>query len=76
MTKYSTFFTESPVTDWDSASRADRARYGAFFRSMLEGGVYLAPSAFEASFVSTAHDGEAIDLTRHAAAAAFTSLTS
>ncbi len=75
-TMFSTFFTESPVTDWDSANRSDRGRYAAFFRSMLDGGVYLAPSPFEASFVSTVHDGEAIDLTRHAAAAAFTSLTS
>ena len=75
-TMFSTFFTASPVTDWESASRADRGRYGAFFRSMLDGGVYLAPSPFEAGFLSTAHDDEAINLTRAAAATAFASFTS
>lgn len=49
------FFTESPVTDFDSALRADTARYAAFFRACLERGVMFAPSQFEAAFVSTAH---------------------
>jgi glutamate-1-semialdehyde 2,1-aminomutase len=49
------FFTEGPVTDYSSAKRADTARYGRFFHGMLERGVFLAPSQFEAAFVSLAH---------------------
>jgi glutamate-1-semialdehyde 2,1-aminomutase len=49
------FFTEGRVTDWTSAARADRARYAAFFHAMLARGVYLAPSQFEAAFLSAAH---------------------
>ena len=52
------FFTESPVRNYTDAKRCDRAAYAAFFQAMLEAGVYLAPSAFEAAFTSTAH-GEA-----------------
>ena len=52
------FFTGDPVTDYASARRADTARYGRFFHAMLERGVYLAPSQFEAAFLSLAH-GEA-----------------
>jgi glutamate-1-semialdehyde 2,1-aminomutase len=52
------FFTGAPVTDYVSARRADTARYGRFFHAMLERGVYLAPSQFEAAFLSLAH-GEA-----------------
>jgi glutamate-1-semialdehyde 2,1-aminomutase len=49
------FFTPDPVTDWESAKRSDTARFGKFFHFMLERGVYLAPSQFEAGFVSAAH---------------------
>jgi glutamate-1-semialdehyde 2,1-aminomutase len=49
------FFTSSPVTDWESAKRADTSRFKEFFHFMLERGIYLAPSQFEAGFVSTAH---------------------
>jgi glutamate-1-semialdehyde 2,1-aminomutase len=49
------FFAEGAVTDWTSAARADRARYAGFFHAMLARGVYLAPSQFEAAFLSTAH---------------------
>ncbi len=49
------FFTAAPVTDWESAKRADTGRFKEFFHFMLERGVYLAPSQFEAGFVSTAH---------------------
>jgi glutamate-1-semialdehyde 2,1-aminomutase len=49
------FFTSQPVTDWESAKRSDTARFGKFFHFMLERGVYLAPSQFEAGFVSAAH---------------------
>lgn len=49
------FFTPDPVTDWDSAARSDKARFAELFHFMLERGVYLAPSQFEAGFISTAH---------------------
>ena len=49
------FFTDTPVTDYESAKRADTRRYAAFFHGMLAQGVYLAPSQFEACFVSTTH---------------------
>jgi len=65
------FFTDTPVTDYRSAKRADTARYGRFFHAMLDGGVYLAPSQFEAGFVSLAHTEEDIARTAEAARAAF-----
>ncbi len=49
------FFTDQPVTDWDSAKRSDTQKFGKFWRSMLDQGVYLAPSQFEAAFLSAAH---------------------
>ncbi len=73
-TMFTTFFTGGPVTDWASAKAADTARFGAFFQSMLEGGVYLAPSQFEAGFLSTAHGAEEIELTLKAAEEAFHSM--
>lgn len=66
-----TFFTGEPVTDWDSASASDRAAYGRFFHVMLDEGIYLAPSQFEAGFVSLAHTDELIDRTIEAAHKAF-----
>jgi glutamate-1-semialdehyde 2,1-aminomutase len=54
------FFTEQPVTDYASAKTSDTARFARFFHWMLEGGVYLAPSQFEAGFVSAAHSEEDI----------------
>jgi glutamate-1-semialdehyde 2,1-aminomutase len=60
------FFTDQPVTDWDSAKRADTARFAAFHRRMLEQGIYLPPSQFEAAFVSTAHSDEDIRQTQEA----------
>jgi glutamate-1-semialdehyde 2,1-aminomutase len=65
------FFTEGPVTDWESAKRSDTARFGRFFRAMLERGVYMAPSQFEAAFVSAAHTEEDIVKTIEAAKEAF-----
>jgi glutamate-1-semialdehyde 2,1-aminomutase len=65
------FFAEAPVTDYASAKRADTARYARFFHAMLARGVYLAPSQFEAAFVSLAHDDPIIDRTLAAAAEAF-----
>jgi glutamate-1-semialdehyde 2,1-aminomutase len=52
------FFTSSPVQDFAAARRTDRAGYNAFFHAMLEGGVYLPPSAFEAAFTSAVHDAD------------------
>ena len=66
------FFTDAPVTDWDSAKRSDTARFARFFRAMLDRGIYLAPSQFEAAFVSAAHTEEDIDQTIAAAKEAFT----
>lgn len=61
------FFTTGPVTNFDSAMQADAARYGLYFRHMLAGGIWLAPSQFEAAFVSAAHSPEqlqrALDVT-------------
>src|SRR6185503_6545420 len=52
---WTSFFTDTPVTNWASANRSDRELYGRFFHAMLEEGIYLAPSQFEAAFVGTAH---------------------
>ncbi|MHB1845717.1 MAG: glutamate-1-semialdehyde 2,1-aminomutase [Deltaproteobacteria bacterium] len=49
------FFASAPVTDADSARRADRQRYARFFHAMLDAGIYLPPSQFEAAFISLAH---------------------
>jgi glutamate-1-semialdehyde 2,1-aminomutase len=49
------FFTDAPVRDYAAAKGCDRAAYAAFFHAMLDGGVYLPPSAFEASFTSAVH---------------------
>jgi len=50
------FFCAGPVRDYDSALKADTKMYGRFFHAMLDQGVYLAPSQFEAAFLSAAHD--------------------
>ncbi len=65
------FFTPDPVTDWASAKRSDTARFKQFFHWMLERGVYLAPSQFEAGFVSAAHSEQDIAHTVEAAAQFF-----
>jgi glutamate-1-semialdehyde 2,1-aminomutase len=57
----SLFFTPTPVRDMASALTSDAKLFGRFFRACLDGGVYLPPSAFEAWFLSTAHEGPAID---------------
>jgi glutamate-1-semialdehyde 2,1-aminomutase len=62
------FFCDGPVTDYASAKRADTQRYARFFHAMRERGVYLAPSQFEAAFVSLAHGEADIDATLKAAA--------
>lgn len=65
------FFQEGPVTDYASASRSDTERYARFFHAMLDRGVYLAPSQYEAAFVSLAHTSEQIETTVAAAREAF-----
>ena len=65
------FFTPEPVVDWSTANKADRQAYGRFFHAMLNEGVYLAPSQFEAAFVSIAHTNEVIEQTIAAAQRAF-----
>jgi glutamate-1-semialdehyde 2,1-aminomutase len=62
------FFTGEPVVDLVSAKRSDTARYGRFFHGMLERGVFLAASQFEAAFVSLAHTEEDLDSAARAAA--------
>ena len=61
------FFSEGPVTDYASAKGSDTQRYARFFREMLERGVFLAPSQFEAWFLSLAHSDEDIARTVEAA---------
>ncbi len=61
------FFTEGPVHNYDDAKKSDLAKFGKFHRGMLECGVYLAPSQFEAGFTSLAHTDEDIDRTIAAA---------
>jgi glutamate-1-semialdehyde 2,1-aminomutase len=58
---FSVFFTEDEVRDYDAARRQQAWRYPAFFHAMLDRGVYLPPSAFEAWFVSAAHDDAVLD---------------
>ena len=62
------FFTGNDVTDMGSASATDRESFGAFFHGMVDNGVYLPPSQFEAWFLSTAHSDEDIDQTLEAVA--------
>jgi len=62
------FFTAEEVRDWPSASTSDTDRYAAYFRGMLDRGIVLAPSQFEATFVGMAHSDEDIDAMTSAAA--------
>jgi glutamate-1-semialdehyde 2,1-aminomutase len=65
------FLAAEPVTDYASAKHADTGRYARLHRALLERGVYLAPSQFEAAFVSLAHTDDLIERTLEAAAGAF-----
>ncbi|HQR43941.1 MAG TPA: aspartate aminotransferase family protein, partial [Gemmatales bacterium] len=69
-----TFFTPGPVVDWNTAKQSDTKRYGQFFHHMLEQGIYLAPSQFEAAFLSTAHSSQDVEKTIRAAQVAFKKL--
>ncbi len=61
------FFQTGPVTDWHSASKSNTEAFGRFFRAMLDNGVYLPPSQYEAAFLGTAHTEEDIQKTIEAA---------
>jgi len=68
----SMFFTEGPVTDFESASRSDAGAFKDFFWHMLGRGIYLAPSQYEGGFISAAHSGEDLEKTFEAAREWFT----
>ena len=65
------FFAPGPVTDWNSAAKSDTEAFGRFFRSMLESGIYLPPSQFEAAFLGAAHTDHDVQQTIAAAKQAF-----
>jgi glutamate-1-semialdehyde 2,1-aminomutase len=67
------FFTGQPVTDFASAAKSDTAEFGRFHRAMLEAGVWLPPSQFEAAFVSAAHGDREVELALEAARGALKS---
>lgn len=68
------FLNPGPVTDWDSASKSNTDAFGKFFRSMLDSGVYLPPSQYEAAFLGAAHTEEDIQRTITAAKQAFAAM--
>jgi glutamate-1-semialdehyde 2,1-aminomutase len=70
------FFTADAVTDYDSASRSNTKQFAAFHNAMLEAGVWLPPSQFEAAFLGTAHGEEEIRATLAAAKGSFSSHSS
>jgi glutamate-1-semialdehyde 2,1-aminomutase len=63
------FFQAGPVSDWDTAAKSDTRAFARFHRSMLESGIYLPPSQYEAMFLSAAHSeedlGRTIEAARH-----------
>jgi len=73
-TMFCTYFSDSPVSNWDTAAQSNTERFGKFFWGMMERGVYLAPSQFEAGFMSAAHSDEDIAATIAAAEAVFAEL--
>ena len=58
---FTLFFTDQPVVDFNTAKRSDTKRFASYFQAMLHEGVYLAPSQFEAMFISTAVNDQIID---------------
>jgi glutamate-1-semialdehyde 2,1-aminomutase len=65
------FLVEGSVHDFDTAKRADTKRYARLFHALRDRGVYIAPSQFEAAFVSTAHDDSVLEETERALTEAF-----
>ena len=70
---FANFFSETKPVDWNSVKVADTEKFGVFFQKMLENGVYLAPSQFEAGFVSIMHTDDVIDATIEAVSKVFKS---
>ena len=70
------YFLESAPTNWAEVKQTDKERFRQFFHAMLDNGVHLAPSPFEAAFISTAHDAEAIEATIEAADKALAAIVS
>jgi glutamate-1-semialdehyde 2,1-aminomutase len=68
---FTLFFTQTPVTDYETAKTSDTARFGKFFHHLLENSVYFPPSQFEAAFLSASHTDSDIEHTRKAIAAFF-----
>ncbi len=73
-TMFCTYFSDKEVIDYATAKKADTANFAKFFRKMLEGGIYLAPSQFEAGFISLAHSQADINKTAQVAYKAFKEL--
>ena len=65
------FFTPGPVNNYDDAAKSDTAAFGRFHRAMLDQGIWLPPSQFEAAFLGTAHGEEEVTATIAAARVAF-----
>ena len=70
------FFTPGPVTNYDDAAKSDTAAFGRFHRAMLERGIWLPPSQFEAMFLGDAHGDKEVSATIAAAHEAFAMLNS
>lgn len=70
-TMFTTFFSETKPVGWNTVKVADKVQFGKFFQKMLANGIYLAPSQFEAGFISTLHTDEIIDKTIEAVTETF-----
>lgn len=70
-TMFTTFFSETKPVGWNTVKAADKVRFGKFFQKMLGSGVYLAPSQFEAGFISIMHTDKIIDKTIEAVMESF-----
>src|SRR5690606_3690064 len=68
---FSVYFTDQPVIDYEGAQASDSEKFAQFFRALLANGVYIAPSKYEAWFLTTAHQEEHIDFTIRAVEKAF-----
>jgi glutamate-1-semialdehyde 2,1-aminomutase len=74
-TMFCFFFSQQPVTNWDTAAQCDTQTFARFFRAMLERGVYFPPSQYESWFFSTAHTDEIVVATIQAAQTAFAEIS-
>jgi len=73
-TMFGFFFSDHPVRSYRDTLTTRKEQFNSFFHAMLGDGVYFAPSAFEAGFVSAAHAGEALEFTLNALPAGFSSV--